>query len=293
LKKNTDLVIKEKYDNSGLLFIIPNITGFLCFTLIPVAASFIIAFFRWNIISKPVFVGLANFTNLLHDFWVYVGNTMFFMLNIPLGMAYSLLLAILIDQKIKGISYFRMFYFLPYITPMIAAAIVWRWLYESDAGLINMFLRFLGMGNPPRWLGVPVWAKPAIVLVNIWHGAGYRMVLYLAALQSIPVELYEAAEIDGANTWQKFWHVTLPRLAFINFFIVIMGVIRGFQAFGTQYVMTEGGPAGSTTTIVYYIYNNAFRFFRMGYASAIAWFLFIFMLIFTLVQWKYKKEDIY
>ncbi len=294
MKKRVNIKIKDKYDNSGYLFVLPNMIGFLSFTLLPVIASLILSFYRWNIISRPVFVGLSNFSMLLKDknFWYYLGNTFYFMLNIPLGMAFSLFLAILIDRKIKGIGVYRLLYFLPYITPVIASAIVWKLLYQSDYGLINQFLRFIGINNPPRWLGDVHLAKPAIIIANIWHGSGQRMVLYLAALQGIPKSYYEAADIDGANGWQKFWYITLPQLSFINFFIVIMGVINGFRAFGVQYVMTEGGPAGSTTTIVYYIYNNAFRWFKMGYASAISWVLFILMFIFTLIQWKYKRGDI-
>ncbi len=294
MKKRVNIKIKDKYDNSGYLFVLPNMIGFLSFTLLPVIASLILSFYRWNIISRPVFVGLSNFSMLLKDknFWYYLGNTFYFMLNIPLGMAFSLFLAILIDRKIKGIGVYRLLYFLPYITPVIASAIVWKLLYQSDYGLINQFLRFIGINNPPRWLGDVHLAKPAIIIANIWHGSGQRMVLYLAALQGIPKSYYEAADIDGANGWQKFWYITLPQLSFINFFIVITGVINGFRAFGVQYVMTEGGPAGSTTTIVYYIYNNAFRWFKMGYASAISWVLFILMFIFTIVQWKYKRGDI-
>lgn len=286
--------IKTKYDYSGYLFILPNMLGFLAFVLLPVLFSLVLAFYRWNILTSPVFVGVKNFTTLFQDrhFWFYLWNTVFFMLNIPFGMAFSLFLAILINRTIKGISGFRLMYFLPYITPAIAAAIVWRLLYHTDFGLINQFLRVIGIHNVPSWLGNPQLAKPAIILTNIWHGSGQRMVLYLAALQGIPQSYYEAAEIDGANGWQQFWHITLPQLAFINFFIVIMGVINGFRAFGIQYVMTEGGPAGSTTTIVYYIYNNAFRWFKMGYASALSWVLFLLMFGFTLLQWRYRKEGV-
>lgn len=288
------LKVKEKYDYSGYWFILPNMLGFLSFVLLPVLFSLVLAFFRWNILSKPEYVGVQNFVTLFQDrhFWFYLWNTVYFMLNIPFGMAFSLFLAILINRSIKGISGFRLAYFLPYITPAIATAIVWRLLYHTDYGLINQFLRILGFHNVPSWLGNPHLAKPAIILTNIWHGSGQRMVLYLAALQGIPQSYYEAAEIDGANAWQQFWHITLPQLAFINFFIVIMGVINGFRAFGVQYVMTEGGPAGSTTTIVYYIYNNAFRWFKMGYASALSWVLFILMFVFTLIQWKYRKEGV-
>ncbi len=196
------------------------------------------------------------------------------------------------NNKVKGIVFFRTIYFLPVISSMVAVALLWRWIYNPDFGLLNSFLRMLGIKNPPQWLSSTVWAKPAIMIMWIWKGAGYNMLLYLAALQGIPYQLYEASSIDGANGWQKFWHITFPMLSPTNFFIVIMGIIGGFQAFGEIYVMTGGGPAGSTTTIVYYIYNNAFQWFKMGYASAIAWFLFLIILIATLLQWKYAGSKV-
>jgi multiple sugar transport system permease protein len=273
------------------LFLLPNISGFLCFTLLPVVASFVLVFFEWDVLTTPKFVGLLNFITLLKDkdFWYYLYNTLFFMLAIPLNMAVSLFLAILVNQKLKGITLFRTIYFLPVISPIVAVALLWRWIYNPDFGLLNSFLR-LFITHPPEWLSSTTWAKPAIIIMSVWQGCGYTMLLYLAALQSIPEELYEAARIDGATAWQQFKNITWPMLSFVNFFIVIMGIISGFQAFGVQYVMTGGGPAGSTTTIVYYIYNNAFQWFKMGYASAIAWVLFLLVFGFTLLQWKLSKK---
>ena len=285
--------MKKHFRNiSGYLFLLPNISGFLCFTLIPVVASFVLAFVEWDILTPPKFVGLSNFITLIKDreFWYYLYNTLFFMLGIPLNMAVSLFLAILVNQKLKGITIFRTFYFLPVISPMVAVAIVWRWIFNAEFGLLNSFLR-LFLIDPPKWLSSTTWAKPAIIFMSTWQGVGYNMLLYLAALQSIPEELYEAARIDGATAWQQFKKITLPMLSFVNFFIVIMGIINGFQAFGVQYVMTGGGPAGSTTTIVYYIYNNAFKWFKMGYASSIAWVLFALVFGFTLLQWKLGKKS--
>ncbi len=276
----------------GYSFLAPNIIGFLTFTLIPVGASFILAFFQWDILTPAKYVGLNNFAAVLKDkdFWYYLYNTLFFMLGIPLGMAVSLSLATLVNQKLKGMIIFRTVYFLPVISSMVAVAILWRWIYNPDFGFLNAFLSWVGVINPPQWLASTFWAKPALMLMSVWQGAGYTMLLYLAALQSIPEELYEAARIDGASGWQQFKKITWPMLSFVNFFIVIMGVINGFQAFGAQYVMTGGGPAGSTTTIVYYIYNNAFQWFKMGYASAIAWILFAMVFSFTILQWKLGKK---
>jgi len=256
--------------------------------------SFILAFCEWDIITKIKFVGLSNFVRLIQDklFWQYFYNTVYFMLGIPIGMAVSLILALLMNQKLRGIVFFRTIYFMPVVSSMVAVALLWRWIYNPDFGLLNSFLRMIGIHNPPQWLASTAWAKPAIMIMWIWKGAGYNMVLYLAALQGIPQQLYEAAEIDGASKWQSFWNVTFPMLTPTNFFIVITGIIGGFQAFGELYVMTGGGPAGSTTTVVYYIYNNAFQWFKMGYASAISWFLFLIIFSVTLLQWKYAGQKI-
>ncbi len=297
-KKDIKATMKSKAilkDNlTGFAFLAPNITGFLIFTLLPVAASLILAFAKWDILTPVKFVGLKNFITLVQDklFWKYFLNTLFFMLNIPISMAVSLTLALLVNQKLKGMVIFRTIYFLPVVSSMVAVALLWRWIYNPDFGLLNSFLRFVGVKNPPQWLSSTVWAKPAIMIMWIWKGAGYSMLLYLAGLQGIPPQLYEAADIDGANGWQKFWNITWPLLGPTNFFIIIMSVIGGFQAFGEIYVMTGGGPAGSTTTIVYYIYNNAFQWFKMGYASSISWFLFIIIFTVTLFQWKYAGNKV-
>ncbi|OIO74515.1 MAG: hypothetical protein AUJ85_05390 [Elusimicrobia bacterium CG1_02_37_114] len=276
---------------AGYTFILPNFTGFLVFTSIPVIASLVLAFLSWDILTPAKFVGFNNFITLFKDkdFWYYLYNTVFFMLGIPLSMAFSLFLAILVNQKLKGITIFRTIFFLPVISSMVAIALVWRWIYNPDFGLLNSFLRYF-LKQQPQWLSSTLWAKPALMFMGIWNGAGYSMLLYLAALQSIPEDLYEAARIDGASAWQQFRKITWPMLSFVNFFVIVMGVIGGFQAFGVQYVMTGGGPAGSTTTVVYYVYNNAFQWFKMGYASSIAWVLFIFIFGFTLLQWKYGKK---
>ncbi|MBN1897199.1 MAG: sugar ABC transporter permease [Spirochaetes bacterium] len=279
---------------TGYAFLAPNIIGFFTFTFFPVFASFVLAFCQWDIITEVKFVGLKNFIVLIQDklFWKYFANTLFFMIGIPIGMTVSLILALLMNQKLRGIVVFRTIYFMPVVSSLIAVALLWRWIYNPDFGLLNSFLRMLGFRNVPQWLASTSWSKPAIMLMSIWRWAGYNMILYLAALQGIPPQLYEAASIDGANTWRKFWHITFPMLGPTNFFIVVMSIIGTFQTFGEIYVMTGGGPAGSTTTIVYYIYNNAFQWFKMGYASAIAWFLFLVMFLVTLAQWKYAGQKV-
>ncbi|MEN2997768.1 MAG: sugar ABC transporter permease [Brevinematia bacterium] len=239
------------------------------------------------------FVGFENFKKLFtrdKDFWRYFINTLIFMLEIPLGMAFAIILALALNQRLKGIAVFRTLYFLPYISNLVAVAMLWRWIY-NDQGLLNEFLKLIGVINPPSWLGDGNWARIAIIIMDVWKNVGYTMLVYLASLQQIPSFLYEAADIDGANEVQKFAYITWPMLAPTNFFIIIIGIINGFQAFGSQYVLTGGGPAGATKTIVYYIYNNAFQWFQMGYAAALSVFLFIVMMIFTIVQWKLSQES--
>jgi len=239
------------------------------------------------------FAGLDNFNKLFtrdRDFWRYFINTLIFMLEVPLGMAFAIILALALNQKLKGITVFRVLYFLPYISNLVAVAMLWRWIY-NDNGLLNDFLKSLGVINPPSWLGDGNWAKVAIIIMDIWKNVGYTMLVYLASLQQIPSYLYEAAEIDGANGLQQFAYITWPMLGPSNFFLIIIGIINGFQAFGSQYVLTGGGPAGATKTIVYYIYNNAFQWFKMGYAAALSVFLFFVMMIFTIIQWRMGQES--
>ncbi len=240
-------------------------------------------------------VGFKNYQKILFTdtrFKDYLLNTLFFLVIVPIGMAVSLILALAMNQPLKGIVAFRVLYFLPVISNIVAVALVWRWILNSDYGMLNQALRFIGIENPPQWFSNEWWARIAIVIVEVWKGAGYNMMLYLAGLQGIPHYLYEAAEIDGASPMQQFWNITWPLLGPTNFFVLIMGVIGGFQAFGTQYVLTNGGPKGATTTIVYYIYNNAFQWSKMGYATAISVILFIFVMIITAIQWKVNEGKV-
>ena len=291
---------------TSVLFLLPNFLGFLLFTLGPTIASLLLSFTDWDLLTPPKWVGLANFIKLLgfhktaegwkpNDpyFWYYLWNTIFYMFFIPVGMGLSLLMALLFNRKVKGVVVFRTIYFLPSVCSGVAIAILWRWLYNPDFGLINYLLSKIGIKGPD-WLASTKWAKPAIALMGLWAGlGGYNTVLYLAALQNVPRDLYEAAQVDGANPWQRFRYVTWPSLSPTTFFIFIMSVIGGFQGgFMQAYLMTGGGPAGSTTTLSYYIYNNAYRWYHMGYASAIAWVLFILVFIVTLINWKYGGRKV-
>lgn len=324
MKAKTKRTIKETL--KAYAFLMPNIVGFLLFTSLPVIASFILSFTEWAIIGEPPkFVGLDNFIKILgfhikesvqtsgsnsnwtsylcfwkylepNDkfFWKYLGNTLFLMLSIPVNIFASLFLALVLNQKIKGIVFFRTVFFLPTLSAGVGLWMLWRWLYNADFGLINSLLSIVGIKGP-EWLGNTAWAKPALMLMFFWLSlGGYNMVLFLAGLQGIPRDYYEAAEIDGASWWHKFRHITWPMLSPTTFFIFTMSLIGGFQGgFDVIYMMTGGGPAGATTTINYYIWQVAFNWFKMGYGAALAWVLFLIIFVVTLINWKYTGRRVH
>lgn len=277
----------------GLGFLIPNFIGFLLFTLIPVGASLILSFFNWDLIGVPKFAGLENFKTLATNdplFWKVMGNTgLYTLMVVPGTLIMSLLLAMLVNQKIRGKIVFRFIYFLPVVTSTIAVSLVWNWMYNPDFGLINSMLHVFGIPQV-NWLTDARTALPSIAIVSIWSGAGNNMVLFLAGLQGIPTSLYEACELDGANSVQKFFHVTLPMLTPTTFYVLVMSIIGSFQVFDLVYMMTGGGPNNATRTIVSYIYDNAFRFFKMGYASSMAWILFLIIFALTYVQFRLQNN---
>jgi len=283
-------------------FLLPNLIGFMLFTSIPVFASLFLSFVEWELFSPPRFVGLDNFVELFRDpfFWKYCWNTIYLMLAIPLSMGGSLILALAMNQKLKGIVFFRTVYFLPTLCAGVAIYMLWRLIYNPEFGILNSIIAKIGeiLHIPlkgPYWLTDETWAKPALILMSVWQTVGgYNMILYLAALQGVPRDLYDAAEVDGASSWQKFWAVTWPQISPTTFFIAIMSIIGGFQAgFDPAYIMTGGGPNGSTTTIIYYIFNNAFEWHKMGYAAAIAWVLFVIVLLITLMQWRIFGKQVH
>jgi len=291
---------------SVIAFLLPNLAGFILFTAWPVLVAVLLSFTAWDLLRAPRFVGLENYRELLGfsvtvdgvrandpNFWKYLGNTLFLMLSLPVNVAGSLFLAVLLNQKIRGTYFYRLLLFLPSILSGVAIFYLWRWMYNPDYGLVNRVMATIGIKGP-HWLTDPFWAKPALMLMGCWLGAGgTSMVLYLAALQNVPLDLYEAAHIDGANAWQRFRVITWPSVAPVTFFIVTMGLIYGFQSgFEAAYIMTGGGPFGATTTIGYYIYNMAYVHFEMGYASAIACVLFVLVLAITLINWRRRKENV-
>jgi multiple sugar transport system permease protein len=270
-------------------FLLPNIIGFLLFMLGPIVASLAMSLFRWDIFTVPTFIDWDNFIEIFSygsGFWQYLANTLFLSLSVPLGLVLALFLAIILNQPLRGMGFFKTVYFLPVVSSAIAVAIIWQWLLNKDFGLINTLLIKFGLA-PVDWLGTPLTAQISIVLMSIWKGLGYNILIYLAALQSIPDELYEAAHLDSATSWRRFVHITLPLLGPAHLFLFITGFISTFQLFGPIYVMTQGGPLKGTWSIVYEIWWKAFREFRMGYAAALSWILFAIIFVVTLLQWRY------
>lgn len=277
---------------AGLL-VIP-LAGVLVFRILPAGASFALSFTEWNLIAPPQFVGLANFRDLVTDptFWQALWNTAYYVAgSVPGIVGVSLGLALILNRGIRGIKIFRTVYFLPVVSSMVAVGIMWRWLFNAQYGLINTGLGVVGI-EPINWLGSPTWAMPALIIVTVWREIGFYMIIFLAALQGVPRHLVEAARLDGAGPWQRFWGVTFPMISPVTFFVSIMAMINTFQAFDYMYVMTEGGPRDSTLTLVYYLYRQGFEYFRTGYASAIALVLFVIILLITILQWKIGERRV-
>ena len=272
----------------AILFLAPSLLGLIVFTLIPILASLGLSFTDWNLLSPPKFVGLQNFKDIFADgvLWISLTNTLkYAAMIIPGSTALALALALFINREFRGIKLIRLFFMLPGVASLVAIAMVWRWLYNDQFGLFNTGLRAVGL-SPIGWLTSEQWVLPAIVLMLLWSGMGFDAIIYLAALRNIPRHLYEAADLDGANSWQKFWKITFPLLTPIHFYNLIIGLIGSFQVFDVIYVMTEGGPGFSSRVFAYHLFLQAFRRFRMGYASAMAWFLFLIIFVLTLIQWR-------
>lgn len=282
---------------SAYLFLSPWFVIFLIFTLFSVTFSFYLSFREWNVLepAKP-FVGLQNYSRLFQDekFYQSLRNTLLFTgFGVPLGMASGLLVALLLNTKVRGQGLFRTLYYIPVITPLVVSSVIWKWIYQGDYGLLNYYLLKLGIIKEKLlWLADPELAMPALILMGIWMGTGGIMVMYLAGLQAIPEELYDAAKVDGANGFQRLIYVTIPLLAPTTFYVLITSVIYSFQNFAHIYIMTNGGPLGRTTVIGYYMYLKGFRHFEMGYASAIAYVLFAIIFVLTMLQMKFVKGDV-
>lgn len=293
MKAKKGLSLNTRNTFVGLSFILPNFIGFCIFIMIPVLFSFGLSFMEWDGFSPLKFVGLKNFIDLASDstFKISFINTIYFaLLTVPTTAVISLGLAVLLNKKIKGLNFFRSSIFFPYVASIVAVAVVWNMLFQKDFGPINEFLRFIGIANPPGWTASLDWAMPAVIIVSIWKGMGYYMIIYLAALQGIPNSLYEAAKIDGASSWQRFRYITLPMLTPATFFVIMMLTINCFKVFDLVYIMTEGGPGRSTTLLVNYIYDKAFLAWDYGSASAISIVLFIMVATITIIQFRAEKK---
>jgi multiple sugar transport system permease protein len=277
----------------GWLFVLPTVIGILVFAAGPILAAFAISLTRWNIVDPPVFVGLANYQEVVFEqelFWIALRNTLTYMVGvIPLQMSVALLIALALNQGLRYQALFRTLYFLPSVCSTVALALIWRVLFDYKLGVLNWFLDLVGLAPVP-WLMRPSVAMPALIIMSAWQGIGYPMVLWLAGLQGIPQSYYDAAKVDGAGRLALFRHVTWPLLTPTTFFMLIIACINSFQVFEGTYVLTGGGPQRATYTLVFFIYEDAFRNFIMGRASAVAYVLFAFILVLTVAQLRLQKR---
>jgi multiple sugar transport system permease protein len=280
---------------AAYLYLLPILIGLTVFTVGPILASFGLSFTQFDIGAAPKFIGTQNYREFLNStlFWHVAGNTVYYaLLYVPASIAVSLGLALLVEKRIRGIAFFRTVFFLPVVTSMVAAAIIWSWMYNSDVGLLNYLLSMIGI-NGPKWLQNPHWALPAIAIMSIWKNAGYNMMIFLAGLANIPKDYYEAARLDGSNSWERFQRITLPMLSPVTFFVLVVTTIGAFQVFEQTFVMTNGGPGVSTLTLSYYIWQTAFRFFNLGGASALGYLFFLLILSVTAMQFLARRRWVF
>ena len=294
--RTSEKVPWTKREHEGLaagLFLLPNLIGFLIFMAIPVGAAFVLAFYDYDLLLGASWAGLENFREMFTTDEVFraaLFNTVYFTaVSVPLSVVLGLATAMLVNQALRGIVIFRSIFLLPYVTVTVALSLVWKWIYLPDIGLINSVLGVFGIAGPP-WLTSGTWAMPALILMSVWKGFGYNMVIFLAGLQSIPDHLYDAAKVDGATAWRRFLNVTLPLLSPTTFFVVVISVISSFQVFDQALIMTNGGPGTATTTLVLYIYQKGFQSFDMGYAAAVALVLFAAIFVFTVIQFMFQRR---
>jgi len=302
LKGEDRMKVKTKRNISGFIFALPWIIGFVCFSAYPIVTSMYYSFTEFNMFQAPNFVGIANYKQLFQEakFWKSLYNTLYMtVLGTPLNLAFGLFMANLLNKKLKGMSVYRTIFYMPTIVPAVASTLLWIWILNPTQGLLNNALKSLGL-PAPNWLGDPQMTKPALLLMGLW-GTGGIMLIFLAALQDVPKSLYEAAEIDGANSVRRFFSITLPSISPVIFFQLIMSVISNFQYFTQAYLMTNanstggfnaasGGPENSLLFYALYLYQNAFAFFKMGKASAMAWILFIIVAIVTYALFKTQRK---
>jgi multiple sugar transport system permease protein len=291
------LRLSQRKALQGYLYIAPFLLGFLLFVLGPAVASAYFSLTQYQILSPPRFAGLANYRQIATGdplFWKSLGNTLYYaVVAVPLSLLGSLGCAILLNQSIKARALFRTMFFLPSITPVVATTLLWVWILNPDFGLLNYSLSLVGVQGP-KWLGSTEWSKPAMILIHLWGAVGGgAMIIFLAGLQAVPHELHESAAIDGANVWHRFWHITVPMLTPTIFLNLVLGLIAGLRVFTIAFVATDGGPANSTLFYLLHLFNNAFRFLEMGYASALAWVFTILVLVLTVIQFRLSRRWVY
>ncbi|MBT2291692.1 sugar ABC transporter permease [Paenibacillus albidus] len=277
---------------TGWLFISPLVLGFILLLLVPLGMALYMSLTDWPLLGQAHFVGLDNYTSIVSDqeFWTVLGNTLYFSAGlVPLNIILALLLAVLLARNIKGAGLFRTIIFIPVMTSLVVWSIVWKYMFATDSGFINQLLQLIGLTGP-SWLYDTRLAMPVVIVTSLLKNVGLNMVLFIAALQQVPVQLYEAARIDGAGRIRTFFTITIPMITPTIFLTVIMTIIGSLKVFGQIYVMTQGGPSGSTKVLVYTIWEKAFKLFEFGYASALAYVLFIIILLLTLVQWQLRKR---
>jgi multiple sugar transport system permease protein len=274
------------------IFIAPNMIVFTVFVFVPILFAFYISLNDWSLIGTPQFVGLGNYVEMFGDgqFWRALYNTLVYTVGtVPTSIALGLLVAVGLNRKVPGRALLRSIFFVPVIISLVAVALIASWMFNDNYGVINAALKAVGFGGVP-WLSSPVWAMPSLIITTLWIRIGFCMVIYLAALQSIPVELYQAAQVDGATSWRQFRHITWPLLGPTTFLLLILNVIYSLHVFDLIYVMTGGGPGSSTTVLVQYIYQMAFQESRMGYASAVGVVLYLLLVVFTVFQWRMTRQ---
>ncbi len=295
LKRSGLVSLRQHEERIALLFLSPWLIGFLVFTAFPIVASMFLSLTDYPILKSPEFVGLRNYSYMLAGdplFWQSLKvTTIYTVAIVPLQLVTAYALAILLNQTVKGLSVFRTIFFIPAVTPAVATALMWMWVFHPEIGLANSALAAIGVEGP-KWLASTEWALPTFILISLW-GIGGGMVIYLAGLQSVPTSLYEAAELDGAGAWARFIHVTLPITSPVILFVTVTSMIGSFQVFTAAFVMTDGGPVNSTLFFVLHLYNYGWRFLQMGYASALAWVLFVIILGLTLMLLRLSGRLIY
>lgn len=284
-----------KEERYGRLFVAPPFIGFCLFMAFPIVYAFLASLTTWTGTNNMFehFVGFKNYANLLQDekFWKALTNTVIYMIGIPVGMILALVCAVGMNRKIRGVKILRTMYYVPVVSSLVAVSILWAWVFNYDYGLLNTIIKTLTGQHGPNWLGDEFWVKVSMIIFMVWKGLGSSIILYLSGLQSIPRDYYEAARIDGANGWQLFRNITIPLVSPVTFYLLVMGIIGGFQVFvEVQVMVPNGGTNYSAATVVYYLYDKAFKHNQMGYGSAIAFLLCLFILIVTAINFKCQDK---